>query len=354
MWAVLPPPYGDDDKFHTRTPMRGTYKFAVGKGSAAKTLQVLNGMPPEDAYVDLGWADIHIASKQGKLEIRFTGGKEAVKKRWAEEYAGMDAMDREAYDDLPPTPVTMKVKQKRVKLPIITQEVVDGLREAYELEGKGGDIGYSLNEVREYYKKGDKPIERVVLQEVRQDPNLVLYGARSVNMQLPKHLQTHTEDFDIVTDSKARSEAVEIEQALDKRYGGNYFKVEEAKHKGTYKVVSIVTGRTIADVTLDKSHIPYKVISGVKVATLDHQVGKIRESLSTTDNQFRHKKDLETLQRILLNKIGTNEGEDIEAPIPLSVKRGWRMADKYISGADLPTKTYLGRKLRQSSLGTGL
>jgi len=50
----------------------GTYKFAVGKGSAYKTLQVIGGKPPQDVRdIDLGWARINIKTRGGVLEIEY-------------------------------------------------------------------------------------------------------------------------------------------------------------------------------------------------------------------------------------------------------------------------------------------
>jgi hypothetical protein len=79
-------------------PLPGTYKFAVGKGSAAKTLQVLGGPPEQDVDVDLGWTQVHISSKGKELQMSFTGGSEAANTRWAEEKQRMDELEKMAYD----------------------------------------------------------------------------------------------------------------------------------------------------------------------------------------------------------------------------------------------------------------
>jgi len=76
LWKVLPPPYKTEDMFTMKQAPPGAYKFAVGKGSAFKTLQAL-GKPPQDAEVDLGWARVKITSKSGKLEIDYTHDVEA-------------------------------------------------------------------------------------------------------------------------------------------------------------------------------------------------------------------------------------------------------------------------------------
>ncbi len=88
-WELLPPrpdgSYHTEDLIHLDSPPPGTYKFATGKGSAYKTLQVIGGVPKKDAQVDLGWATVNISSKGKELTMSFTGGKEAVEDRWAME-----------------------------------------------------------------------------------------------------------------------------------------------------------------------------------------------------------------------------------------------------------------------------
>lgn len=95
-WAVLPPPYRDEDMMYLDNPLPGTKKFAVGKGSARKTLQVIGGVPQKDADVDMGWAQIHISAKTGKLDIMFGGGVEAANDRWA-----LEELDRQSYEGIP-------------------------------------------------------------------------------------------------------------------------------------------------------------------------------------------------------------------------------------------------------------
>jgi len=133
-WMVIPPPYRDEDMMALDHPLPGTTKFAVGKGSARKTLQILGGRPPVDADVDMGWAQIHISSKDGKMDIRFGGGQEAAEERWAMEREYMDELDREAYEGIPKGLVeTSRIPRTRARLPLEDareiyppEEVVEG------------------------------------------------------------------------------------------------------------------------------------------------------------------------------------------------------------------------------------
>ncbi len=88
LWKVLPPPYRQEDLFTMNTAPPGAYKFATGKGSAYKTIQVIGGLPEQDADVDLGWARIHISAKDGELSIDYRPNEKAnIGKR--EETIGM-------------------------------------------------------------------------------------------------------------------------------------------------------------------------------------------------------------------------------------------------------------------------
>jgi hypothetical protein len=89
-------------------PLTGTTKFATGKGSARKTLQILGGKPEKDFDVDIGWAKVHVNTK-GSLKIDFKGGKEAVDERWASEKERMEEYDKQSYEDLPQESVRGRV-----------------------------------------------------------------------------------------------------------------------------------------------------------------------------------------------------------------------------------------------------
>ena len=150
------------------------------------------------------------------------------------------------------------------------------------------------------YYKNKELVKQIILQDASEDGHIV-FGARASNIQLPPHLKKHTEDFDIFT-KKSKQEAEETEKKLDKAYGGDYFRVQEAKHKGTYKVKSNVTGRTVADYTSQGKKPNFKKILGVKYATLNSIKRKIGKTLRDEAQSFRHDKDRETLQRIKLHE----------------------------------------------------
>jgi len=155
----------------------------------------------------------------------------------------------------------------------------------------------TLKEAKKYYLKGSDPIDETIEQALRGDDEIV-YGARATNKVFPEYLDKHTEDWDIATNDDPKQVANKIEKMLDKRYGGNYFYVEPAKHEGTFKIKSKVTRSGVVDVSIIEDPISHERIGGINYATLDNQVKNIEKSLSDPESKFRHDKDKETLQRI--------------------------------------------------------
>jgi len=151
----------------------------------------------------------------------------------------------------------------------------------------------------EYYRK-KQLAERIILAQARRGKHII-YGERAVSAQLKPALRKHTEDYDLFARQPRRTASM-VEKRLDQRYGFNAFKIAPAKHRGTYKVVSRVTQRNVADYSNPPRRVQYVRRDGVRYAALSYQLQKIRESLASRNAKFRHAKDRETRQRILLNK----------------------------------------------------
>ncbi len=114
-WVAIPPPYRDEDKLWLDKPLPGTYKFATGKGSAYKTLQVIGGPPPKDADIDMGWAKVHISSKGKDLTMTFAGGQEAANERWTAEREAMDEMAKQSYAEMPNGQIAERIPRETVR-----------------------------------------------------------------------------------------------------------------------------------------------------------------------------------------------------------------------------------------------
>jgi len=170
---------------------------------------------------------------------------------------------------------------------------------------------------KRFYRMGLEPAHAVVKDFLSTKPKAIVHGSRATNAFLPRHLDkpmTPWDDWDVFH-PKAKRVARELERKLDKRYGGNYFYVKPAAHPGTYKIMSKVTKREVADVTVPEGKVPAKNVRGVNYATLDYHVKQIRRTLRDPESKYRHDKDKETLQRIQIYKRG-QRSVDLESLKP--------------------------------------
>jgi len=152
-------------------------------------------------------------------------------------------------------------------------------------------------EQKEKYFRNKNKVKRIIL-EVAKKENLIIFGSRSVNKRLPKHLQVHTEDYDIFTKKNPKKIAQKIEKKLDKKFKGNFFVSEPAAHPGTHKVKSVIGDREVADISKKPKKIETFSRKGVRYARLNFQKKKIKESLADKQSKYRHAKDRETKTRI--------------------------------------------------------
>jgi len=156
----------------------------------------------------------------------------------------------------------------------------------------------TLKRTRTFHRK-KKNIPKIILK--RTGKNEVIYGARAVNKHLPSYLRVYTEDYDIFA-KNPKTEAREVERALDKHFGGNFFKVEPARNLGTFRVKSRVDGRVYADYSLTPKKLDFKKIGGKNYVTIAYIKKKNRATLRNPKAKFRHPKDRDALNRILLKE----------------------------------------------------
>ncbi len=157
-----------------------------------------------------------------------------------------------------------------------------------------------LNKAQRYYLLGGDPADEALLKALHNS-GLIVYGAQAINAHLPEWLDKATEDWDIFSMTPEKT-AKKLEKLLDKQYGGDFFKVEPAKHKGTLRIKNIITQRVVADITLPERTIDYKTIDNVNYATLEFQVESIKQVLANPAFWYRHARDTEALQRIQIYK----------------------------------------------------
>jgi len=170
-----------------------------------------------------------------------------------------------------------------------------------------------------YYKKKNKV--NTIIRSTAKKRKQIIYGARALNAYFPPHLDKHTEDWDIYSNTP-RKAAVRTEKRLDRAFGGDFFYVEPAQHPGTYKVKSRVTRSGVADYTRPERKIPYETIRGKRYVALSHVKKHIKKTLKDPSASFRWDKDREALQRIeLYEKYKRNLKRTNPRAVPMSFQQ---------------------------------
>lgn len=136
---------------------------------------------------------------------------------------------------------------------------------------------------------------------LKMDKREIIYGAQALNRHLPNYLDVETQDFDIFTPTP-KKDARETEKALDKEFGGNFFFITPAEHKGTWKVKAYANDETYADYTKPNKKIPFVIKEGLKVVPLVFIEKNLKRTLNDPKSNFRHSKDLDALNRIKVYK----------------------------------------------------
>lgn len=154
----------------------------------------------------------------------------------------------------------------------------------------------NLKKVKKFHQ-GKKEIPKIVLRKTGSKE--IVYGERALNARFPSYLDRPTTDYDIYSPTPLK-DARQTERALDKHFGGDYFYVKPAQHKGTYKVVSKINEEGYADYTKPEGKIPSDVIRGKRYVKLSHVKKHIQKTLKDPEAKYRHAKDRDALNRILI------------------------------------------------------
>jgi Zn-dependent metalloprotease len=141
-------------------------------------------------------------------------------------------------------------------------------------------------------------IDRVILNRLWKTKRVV-HGARAQNAQLPKFLEKPTKDWDIFAKNPKKA-ANEMDKALDKKFGGNFFAVKEGvtKKLKVHKVFARATGDAFVDYSIPDRKVPIVHESGIKFASLKDQIKRARQNLKKPEAKFRREKDLDFLRRV--------------------------------------------------------
>lgn len=152
-----------------------------------------------------------------------------------------------------------------------------------------------LERTKKFHNVKDR-VPGIVRKFLRQDH--VLYGGKAINRQVMPGLKTVSKDFDIFSKTP-KEDAIALEKELDKQAGADVFSVEKANFPKTTKVKNF-RGETVADFTQMPPKIKSKLLSGLKVETIDSMIPKIRKTIRNPANAHRRLKDSDNLNRILI------------------------------------------------------
>jgi len=154
----------------------------------------------------------------------------------------------------------------------------------------------NLRKKDNYYKQ--KSLISPTINSFLKKNKGILYGSTAVNFYTPPHLDAVPGDYDVYSQSPKKS-ARKVERKLDKKFGGDYFKVEKAKYPRTWKVRSNVTKKAIIDFTKPETKIPHNITkSGIRYAKLSYLKKKYKAILKDKEEEYRWDKTKEALQRI--------------------------------------------------------
>lgn len=160
-------------------------------------------------------------------------------------------------------------------------------------------INMTPEERKQRYERLKRLIPLVVRRTIRVKDKEVIQGERSVEAQVPERYKKTppTQDYDAYSPTPEQS-AREAEKELDWEFGGDYFRVEKGKHKGTYKVVSNVDNDAWADFTKPEEKVYKTRIGESDYTTLQFELAKAKRTLAQKRYAYRHAKEMNKIKRL--------------------------------------------------------
>jgi hypothetical protein len=199
----------------------------------------------------------------------------------------------------------MKIKEKSLLsvLKDIDRTGLDGIRNRKKRRKKTRKKPISkkvtIRHTRQFHKQKHK-IQPIIRSTV--GPKEIIYGENALKARFPGYLKRQTTDLDVYSPTPRR-DARQAERKLDKSFGGDFFYVKKAEHPGTYKVKAYANQEGYADFTRKpQGGVPHDTIHGKKYAKLSVEKQHRRRSLRNIQYKYRHGKDRDALNRILIHE----------------------------------------------------
>ena len=159
----------------------------------------------------------------------------------------------------------------------------------------------SVAHTKKFHKKKHL-IGKIILSQTEKHE--IIHGEQAIKKQTPKYLHRPTTDYDIYTPTPLE-DARQTERALDRRFGGDFFRVEHGQHIGTVRVIANANEQSYADYTKPEGKIPFKTIDNKNYATLGFMKSKAKEITNNPFSSYRHPKDIDTINRIKITERRT-------------------------------------------------
>lgn len=151
-----------------------------------------------------------------------------------------------------------------------------------------------------FFKRNRKIVNRVVRGFLAKNKVGIVHGTRATNAQLPKGLNRETLDWDVFV-KNPKKRAIQLERLLDKKFGGDFFRVQRgigSPGVRVQKIISNVTDEGFVDFATPNRKVDSVAKRGVRFATLEDQLKRARINIKKPELKFRRRKDLDLIKRV--------------------------------------------------------
>ncbi len=153
---------------------------------------------------------------------------------------------------------------------------------------------------RKLFSRNKNVINRVVRNFLAKNKVGIVHGTRATNAQLPRALKRKTLDWDVFV-KNPKTRARQLEKALDKKFGGDFFKIKKGTGSPGIKVWKIkdnINNEGFVDFATPNRKVSSIPKRGVQFATLKDQQKKAQQNVGKPELEFRRAKDRDLLNRI--------------------------------------------------------
>ena len=157
----------------------------------------------------------------------------------------------------------------------------------------------SESEKRKLFNRNRNIVNRVVRNFLSKRKVGIVHGTRATNAQLPRDLHRETLDWDVFV-KKPKLRARQLERKLDKKFGGDFFRVKKGIGSPgirVQKIISNVTDEGFVDFATPGRVVPSIPKRGVQFATLSDQVKRAEANIKKPELKFRRAKDMDLIRR---------------------------------------------------------